>query len=162
MGDNIWILVILGVLLVGMIVMTIIPQKKRQKQQQEMMNNLVVGAKIMTIGRMVGKIVAINTTDNTLILNVGTEENPTLISIEKNGVGIVLDAVKPTPVENEVVPIPVEEYEAKKAEADTEETVFEEEVKTETPAAKKPAAKKPAAKKPAAKKPVAKADADEK
>ena len=141
MGENIWVVVVLGVLLVGMIIMTIIPQKKRQKQQQEMMNNLVVGAKIMTIGRIVGKIVAMNAADNTIVLNVGSDENPTLITIEKNGVGIVMDAVKPVPVD-EVVPIPVEEAPAVK-----EEPVFEE-TKSAAPVAKKAApAKKPAVKK---------------
>lgn len=91
---NSWImLVVLGVVFVLMIVMTIVPQKKRQKQQQQMMNNLAVGTKVMTIGRMVGTIVAVNAADNQLILNVGSEENPTLITIDRQAVGVVLNPI---------------------------------------------------------------------
>ena len=99
-----WVIwVIMAVVLVGMILLTIIPQKKRQKQQQEMMNSLAVGTKIMTIGRMVGKITQINA-DNTLVINVGTENNPTLIVIDRNAVGLVLENVAapaPAPVVEE-------------------------------------------------------------
>lgn len=84
--------VVLAVVVVLMIVLTIIPQKKRQKQQQEMMNSLAVGTKIMTIGRMVGRITQINS-DNTLHVNVGTDENPTVIVIDRNAVGLVLENV---------------------------------------------------------------------
>ena len=84
--DNWWLYLIIGVILVGMILLTIIPQKKRQKQQQEMMNSLTVGTKIMTIGRLVGVIVQVNA-DNTLHVNVGTEAQPTVIVIDRNAVG---------------------------------------------------------------------------
>lgn len=92
--------VVLAVVVVLMIVLTIIPQKKRQKQQQEMMNSLAVGTKIMTIGRMVGRITQINP-DNTLHVNVGTDDNPTVIVIDRNAVGLVLENVAapaPAPV----------------------------------------------------------------
>lgn len=89
--------IVIGVVLVLMIALSIIPQRKRKKQQEEMMNSLTVGTKIMTIGRMVGKIAQVNA-DNTLIVNVGTEDNPTLIVIDRQAVGLVLEAVAaPTP-----------------------------------------------------------------
>lgn len=126
-----WVMyVIIGVVLVGMIVLTIIPQKKRQKQQQEMMNSLVVGTKIMTIGRLVGKIVQING-DNTLHVNVGTEENPTIIVIDRNAVGLVLENIAP-PAAPVVADAPVSE------ELKTEE-VFTEEPAVEAPEADAPA-----------------------
>lgn len=88
-----WIMyVVIGVVLVLMIVMTIVPQKKRQKEQQNMMNSLCVGTKLMTVGGIVGKITQVNA-DNTLIVNVGTESNPTLIVIDKKAVGYVLEKV---------------------------------------------------------------------
>lgn len=88
-----WIMyVIIGVVLVLMIVLTIVPQKKRQKEQQNMMNSLCVGTKLMTVGGIVGKITQVNS-DNTLIVNVGTETNPTLIVIDKKAVGYVLEKV---------------------------------------------------------------------
>ena len=89
--------VVIGVVLVLMIVLTIIPQKKRQKEQQNMMNSLCVGTKLMTVGGMVGKITQVNS-DNTLIINVGTDANPTLIVIDKKAVGYVLEKVA-APVE---------------------------------------------------------------
>lgn len=91
--DKAWIMwVIIGVVLVLMIVLTIVPQKKRQKEQQKMMNSLNVGTKLMTVGGIVGKITQVNT-DNTLIINVGTENSPTLIVIDKKAVGYVLEGV---------------------------------------------------------------------
>lgn len=98
-----WIIyVIIAVVLVLMVVFTIIPQKKRQKQQQQMMNSLTVGTKIMTIGRMVGKITQVNA-DNTLYVNVGTEDNPTIIVIDRNAVGLVLENVS-TPIVESTTP----------------------------------------------------------
>lgn len=94
LSSNWVMLVILGGFFVLMMVMTILPQKKRQKQMQEMMAGLVVGTKVMTIGRMIGKIVSIDTSTNQIILNVGTEENPTLITIDKAGIGYVMDKIE--------------------------------------------------------------------
>lgn len=85
--------VIIGVVFVVMIVLTVVPQKKRQKEQQNMLNNLAVGTKLMTVGGIVGKITQVNA-DNTLIVNVGTENNPTLIVIDKKAVGYVLEKVE--------------------------------------------------------------------
>lgn len=120
--DNWWLYLIIGVILVGMILLTIIPQKKRQKQQQEMMNSLTVGTKIMTIGRLVGVIVQVNA-DNTLHVNVGTEAQPTVIVIDRNAVGLVLQNVAAPAAPAEPVvsePAPAEENKA-------EETVFADE-----------------------------------
>ncbi len=108
--------IVIGVVLVLMIVLSIIPQKKRQKQQQEMMNSITVGTKVMTIGRMVGKITQVNA-DNTLVINVGSEDNPTLIVIDRQAVGLVLEGV-PAPA----VTAPAEEPAAEEA---TEEPAFE-------------------------------------
>lgn len=112
-SNNSWIMyVIIGVVLVLMIVMTIIPQKKRQKEQQEMMNSLCVGTKLMTVGGIVGKITQVNS-DNTLIVNVGTESNPTLMVIDKKAVGYVLEKVnapqEEAPVEEPAQETPIEE-----------------------------------------------------
>ena len=117
---NWWIYIVIGVILVAMILLTIIPQKKRQKQQQEMMNSLAVGTKIMTIGRLVGKITQVNP-DNTLYVNVGTDENPTIIVIDRNAVGLVLEnvAAPAAPVAEAAAPA----EESKAEEVFTEENV---------------------------------------
>lgn len=101
-SGNQWIMwVIIGVVLVLMVVMTIIPQRKRRKEQENMMNSLVVGTKLMTVGGMVGRIQQVNA-DGTLIINVGTETNPTLIVIDKKAVSYVLEKVAAPVVEQPV------------------------------------------------------------
>lgn len=122
--------IVIGVVLVLMIVLTIIPQKKRQKQQQEMMNSLAVGTKIMTIGRMVGKITQVNS-DNTLIVNVGTENSPTLIVIDRNAVGLVLENVASAPVAEPAVEEPAVAIDETPLVEETAEEVVEENVAEE-------------------------------
>lgn len=135
-----WMYIAIGVVLVVMIVLTIIPQKKRQKEQKAMMDSITVGTKIMTIGRMVGKITQVNA-DNTLIVNVGTENSPTLIVIDRQAVGLVLENVAvAAPAVTETAPAeepvaeeaPVEEAvveeKAEVAEEATEEKAKDEEV----------------------------------
>lgn len=135
-----WMYIAIGVVLVVMIVLTIIPQKKRQKEQKQMMDSIQVGTKIMTIGRMVGKITQVNA-DNTLIVNVGTENSPTLIVIDRQAVGLVLENVAvAAPAVTEAAPAeetvaeeaPVEEAvveeKAEVAEEATEEKAKDEEV----------------------------------
>lgn len=119
-NKNRWIMyVVIGVVLVLMIVLTIVPQKKRQKEQQNMMNSLCVGTKLMTVGGIVGKITQVNA-DNTLIVNVGTEANPTLIVIDKKAVGYVLEKVAAPAPETAPVAPATEEV---KVEEKVEETV---------------------------------------
>lgn len=114
-GGNQWIMwVIIGVVLVLMVVMTIIPQRKRRKEQENMMNSLVVGTKLMTVGGMVGRIQQVNA-DGTLIINVGTETNPTLIVIDKKAVSYVLEKVA-APVVEQPTEQPATENEAVESE----------------------------------------------
>lgn len=44
------------------------PQKKQQKQRQEMLNSLKKGAKVVTVGGMIGTIISIN--DENVVLRV--------------------------------------------------------------------------------------------
>lgn len=84
-------MIILGVFFVLMILMTIIPQKKRQKKTQEMMDNLAVGDKVMTIGRMVGTIRLIDNENARITLDVGTDDSETLVVFDRNAIGYVID-----------------------------------------------------------------------
>ena len=87
-----WIMiVVLLVLFVGMMAISIIPQKKKQKEYQEMQNAIKVGTRIMTIGRLVGTVVAINT-DNTIEVDIGAKGTPVIIVINREGIGLNLDA----------------------------------------------------------------------
>ncbi len=86
-GGNDWyIWIILGVVFVGMILMTVIPQRKQKKKMQEMMSSLSVGDKIMTIGGFVGTITEINNDNDRFTINVGTEEEPVNVVIVRNAV----------------------------------------------------------------------------
>ena len=86
----IW-LVVLGVMIVGMVLLTIIPNKRKQKEYQKMQDELRPGTKIMTIGRMIGTIVRVYD-NNTLEVDVGTPGAPVVITINREAVGINLDA----------------------------------------------------------------------
>ncbi len=91
---NQWLpILLIGGFFIVMMVMTIIPQKKRQKQMQSMLDNLSVGDKIMTIGRMIGKVVYIDSENKQVVVNVGTEDTQTLITIDRNAVGYIVDSV---------------------------------------------------------------------
>ena len=90
-GNQIWMLVILGVFLVLMIVMSIVPQRKQKKKQEEMMNSIQVGSKIMTIGGIIGVIVEYDPATDYYTLNVGTKTNPSYIVIVKNAIRSKLD-----------------------------------------------------------------------
>ena len=83
-------IIILAVFFVAMMAMSIIPQRKQKKKREEMMAKLGVGAKIMTIGRLVGYVVSFDDANNTAVINVGTEENATYITIDRAAIGIVL------------------------------------------------------------------------
>lgn len=82
-----WLMpVILGVFFVLMIVMTIVPQRKQKKKMQEMINSIQIGDKIMTIGGFVGTIVEYDAATEHYVINVGTPENPTNVTIIKNAI----------------------------------------------------------------------------
>ena len=90
LAANQWVsIAILAVFFVLMIVMTIIPQRKRKKEYQDLMSNLSVGDKVMTIGRLIGKIYAIDDDSKQVTLNVGTDESETLI--HKTPIATVID-----------------------------------------------------------------------
>jgi preprotein translocase subunit YajC len=75
-----------GVLIIGMLAMTIIPQRKQKKKMEQMMNSIAVGDKIMTIGGFVGTIVEINEESGRYTINVGSEETPVNVVIVKNAI----------------------------------------------------------------------------
>ena len=91
--NQIVMLVVLAVLMVGMFAMSIIPQRKRQKKAQEMMNGITVGTKIKTIGGFVGEVKKI--TNDAFVLDISANnDGSTLVMIDKSAVYTVLEAVK--------------------------------------------------------------------
>ena len=95
-GSSIIMIVVLLVLFVGMMLISIIPQKKKQKEYEAMQSAIKVGTRIMTIGRLIGTVVAINT-DNTIEVDIGTKGNPVIILINREGIGLNLDAQQVAP-----------------------------------------------------------------
>lgn len=83
--NNGWIIwVIFGVLILVMIVPSFLRNKKEKKAYEEKMANLVIGAKVRTIGLIVGEIISM--TDQTVTLKTGDAENFSFITVEKRAI----------------------------------------------------------------------------
>ena len=65
------IYVVFGLLLVGMILLMVLPQRKQKKRQEEMMSKLAVGSIVTTIGGIVGEVVQLDETHIWLLTGVG-------------------------------------------------------------------------------------------
>ena len=52
--------VVFGLLIVGMILLMIIPQRKQKKKAAEMMSKLAVGSIVTTIGGIIGEVVELD------------------------------------------------------------------------------------------------------
>lgn len=89
-----WVMpVVLVVLLAGMMLLTILPQKKRQKKAQEMMNGIRVGTKVKTIGGFVGTIKGIDNGNNTFTVDLSlNEDGSMMVTLDKSAVYTVLTA----------------------------------------------------------------------
>ena len=101
-GGNIIMLVVLGALMIGMMLLSIIPQRKRQKKAQEMMNSIKTGTKIRTIGGFVGIIKAIDNQQNVFVLDISANlDGSMLVTIDKGAVYNVIATPDGVPVSNE-------------------------------------------------------------
>jgi len=85
-GTSWYMYVGFGVLIIGMLAMTIIPQRKQKKKMEQMMSSIGVGDKIMTIGGFVGTIVEFNEESGRYTVNVGSEEAPVNVVLIKNAI----------------------------------------------------------------------------
>ena len=101
-------IVVLAVAIVGMVLLTIIPNKRRQKDYQKMQDELREGTRIMTIGRMIGTVRKVNADGKTLEVDVGTPEQPVVITISREAVGINLDAQEAMAAAREVKHVDVD------------------------------------------------------
>lgn len=114
--DKGWVIwVILGVVLVGMLAMNFFSNKKRREQmeaEKEKRNAIRPGFKVMTIGGIVGTVVAVDDDANTFVLQTGTDEVPNYIKFDK--VAIYSSEDPNAPVEESAA----DSEEAKKAEED--------------------------------------------
>lgn len=86
---------VLGGFVILMIVMTIIPQRSQKKKQETMMNSIQLGDRIMTIGGFVGAVEEYDPSNDQYVINVGTPENPTHVTIVKHAIRQRLDGSRP-------------------------------------------------------------------
>ena len=134
-NDKGWIIwVVLGVVFVGMLAMNFFSNKKRREQmeaEKEKRNAIRPGFKVMTIGGIVGTVVAVDDEANTFVLQTGTDEVPNYIKFDK--VAIYSSEDPNAPVETEAEATEKSE-ETKKAEEDFSDTAKTNEEAPETPA----------------------------
>lgn len=75
-----WIYIVLIVAVFGIfIVMQFFATKKNKKAQAEMMQKVVIGAKIMTVGGIIGTIVSINEVAGTITIRTADSSEMELI-----------------------------------------------------------------------------------
>lgn len=133
--DKGWIIwVILGVVLVGMLAMNFFSNKKRREQmeaEKEKRNAIRPGFKVMTIGGIVGTVVAVDDDANTFVLQTGTDEVPNYIKFDK--VAIYSSEDPNAPVESEAEATENSD-EAKKAGEDFSDAAETDSAIPETPA----------------------------
>ena len=93
-GNTSWIMfALIGGLLLMMIVMSFISRRRATKDAEDMLSSITVGIKVQTIGGFIGTVTAVDDEKNTLTLNIGTEESPTLVVIDK---GFLRQIERPT------------------------------------------------------------------
>ncbi len=84
-GNNSWVmLLIFGLLLVALIVPSFLRNKKERKAYEEKMAQMDIGAKVKTIGLIVGEIVDMD--DSTVTIKTGTKDNFSFVTVEKRAV----------------------------------------------------------------------------
>lgn len=101
-GNGAWTWVIMGALIVGMMLMSIIPNKRRQKKMQEMMSQIGIGSKVRTIGGFIGTIVYVDQPNNRYTINIAPDgEQAVNVVILQGAIASRLDpnaAAQPAPV----------------------------------------------------------------
>ncbi|MBQ7227472.1 MAG: preprotein translocase subunit YajC [Clostridia bacterium] len=77
-------LIILGVIFVGFFIFTIINNKRNKKKVESQRSNLSIGDTIETVGGIIGVVKEIRDLGDRkdLIVQTGTEENPTILTVD--------------------------------------------------------------------------------
>ena len=81
--------IIMGVLIVaiiGLFVWQTISGKKKQKEAQNMVNSLKIGDRVKTIGGICGFVAQINDSENTFVLETGTDEHKSYVKFDKGAI----------------------------------------------------------------------------
>lgn len=136
-NDGGWIIwVIFGVAIIAMLIMNYFSNKKRKAQmdaEKEKRNAIKPGYKIVTIGGIVGVVVAVDDDANTFVLQTGTDENPSYLTFDKVAIYTAEDPNAPTETVEETAEEtpeeeqPVENQESESAPVEESENAPEEE-----------------------------------
>lgn len=126
-GNHITTYIIMGVLVVaiiGLFVWQTISGKKKQKEAQDMVNSIKIGDRIKTIGGICGFLVEVRESDNTIVIETGTDD-------KKSYIRLVRDAIYQTGPANPAAPAKEEAKAEAKAEEKEKEVSTEKVVETE-------------------------------
>ena len=75
MPENLWVWILIGAALLGMIIFMNVRGKKKQAEHAEQVKErLVVGVRIMTVGGVVGTIVSIDDKEDTMTILVAPDD----------------------------------------------------------------------------------------
>ncbi|MBR2302739.1 MAG: preprotein translocase subunit YajC [Clostridia bacterium] len=74
MEGNIWLVGLIVLLMCSMFFMQARSAKKNKKVQEEMRSQVVIGAEVMTVGGIIGRIVAMDNSKNTITIESGTSQ----------------------------------------------------------------------------------------
>ena len=89
-NDKTWLIfVLLGALAIMMILYSFFTRRKQDKAMQEMQSLIKIGAKVKTAGGFVGTIEKIDDAKGFLTINIGTEDSPTYVVIDKAFIYII-------------------------------------------------------------------------
>jgi preprotein translocase subunit YajC len=99
------------VLLALFVFLFILPNRRRQRAQQELLRSIDVGAEVLTVGGLIGRVTA--TDDSELKVEIA---DGVVVRIARRGVATVLHPEEP---EDEVDAEPEEEIEEESAEPDS-------------------------------------------
>jgi len=90
-GMPAWVMyVVLGVLVVGMILLMIIPQRKQKKKAAEMMSKLAIGSIITTIGGIVGEVIQMD--EQHIWIETGTGDNKSTMQFLRQAIHSIAPA----------------------------------------------------------------------
>ena len=100
-AGNPWSSYIMIFILVGLLVVFFImsrrSNKKKREEAAQMMSKFKKGCHVKTIGGIMGKVVAINDTDGTFILETGSNKQKCLIKFDKQAIYQVSEGKKVAP-----------------------------------------------------------------
>lgn len=72
-------------------IILIVPQRKAQKKRDAMLNAIKAGDKVVTVGRVYGRVVSVENGGKDLIIDIANPGSPrTEIKIDINGVAFVV------------------------------------------------------------------------